>query len=336
MNVLFTGMGSHHCKRPENTSFFSILNYAISKYANVTWAAPSVSWRKEDLEKYDLIIFGFMPPTSLSANKLYGGLNVLSLMFNSPKLKLVVDSPQIWQYRNSINASIKNPSILLGNFYSRREGYEAATRNSAFVEKAVAHMMVSSWPEILYPALPWNTDEQVAKALGFVGPENLKGIYADSFLMSPEPARIGRRDVWAVENPKNAWAQVSAKGLSFPQEPTKVGRKTDDDYAKTVIESSVGLLLPPQERNNLIWWNYRLSQALNTSTPIVTYWPETRNFSQSWAMLGYQVEDMSPAQRQVLASTQRNTYLDYIPSLEESELYIRDNLIGSIQEDINA
>ena len=334
MNVLFTGMGSHHCKKPDNVSFFGVLDEAISRYANVVWSSPNVAWKKEDLEKYDLIVFGFMPPTSLSANKLYGALNVLSLMFDSPKLKLVVDSPQIWQYKNSINASIKNPSILLGNFYARREGYEAATRNKTFVEKALAHMMVSTWPEILYPAMPWNSSERVAEALSFVGPERLKGVYADSFLMDPEPARIGRSDIWAVENPKNTWAQLAAKGLSFPQQATKLGRKTDDDYAKTVIESSVGLLLPPQERNDIIWWNYRISQALNTSTPVVTYWPETRNFSQSWAMLGYQVEDMSPAQRQVLASTQRNVYLDYLPTAEEALIDIRDNLLGSIQERI--
>ena len=332
MKILFTGMGSHHCKRPENVTIFSILEDALSANAEITWSSPSVNWKRGDLENFDLIIFGFMPPTALSANKIYGALNVLSLMFDSPKLKLVVDSPQIWQYKNSINAVIKNPSILLGDFYSRREGFEAAKRNKTFVEKATAHMMVSEWPEILYPYLPWNSEEKIASILSFSSAENLTPVYLDSFLIDPEPARIGRKDIWAVESPKNSWISSISKTLSFPQENTKIGRKTNDEYAKEVIENSVGLLLPPQERNDIIWWNYRISQALNTSTPIVTYWPETRDFSSSWAMLGYQVEDMSPAQRQTLASTQRNSYMDYFPSSSEAKEQLIEQMLDSSKE----
>ena len=334
MKILFTGMGSHHCKRPENVSFMGALEDSLSDYAQIVWSSPSVNWKKEDLEKYDQIIFGFMPPTALSANKIYGALNVLGLMFDSPKLKLVVDSPQIWQYKNSINAAIKSPSILLSDFYSRREGYEGAKRNSKFLEKALAHMMVSNWPDILYPYLPWNSEEKISSILSFCSADNLKPVYLDSFLVNPEPSRIGRRDIWAVENPKNSWAIAASKGLTFPQESTKVGRKTDDEYAKEVIQSSVGLLLPPQERNDIIWWNYRISQALNTSTPIATNWAETKTFHPSWALLGYQIEDMTPAQRQSVASMQRNSYMDYFPSAAGAREQIIEYLLESAKERI--
>lgn len=327
-------MGSHHCKRPENTSFLSLLDDYLSKYAEVIWASPSMSWKKEDLEKFDQIIFGMLPPTSLSANKIYGALNVLGLMFESPKLRLFVDSPQVWQYKNSIAAVTKNPSILYSKFYSRREGFEAATRNTAIVEKAAAHMLVSEWPEIIYPSLPWNSDEKIASLLGFGDPGRVTGVSLDNFIVSPEPSRIGRKDYWAVENPKSTWLESLDKITTFPKENTKVGRKTDDTYALEIIQNSVGLILPPQERNSTTWWNYRLIQAMNTSTPTVTYWMDTQNFSQSWSVLAYQIEDMSSSQRQQLASTQRGVYLEALPSNDENEYLLRNLLIDSVKEKI--
>ncbi len=332
MKILFTGMGSHHCKKPSNVSFFGVLDSVLSQHAEVVWASPSLSWKKEDLEKYDHIIFGFLPPTSLSANKLYGALNVLGLMFDSPKLKLVVDSPQVWQYKNSIAASIKNPSILFGNFYARREGYQTALKSPSIVEKAIAHMMVTEWPTIIYPGLPWNSDEKISTCLGFGDSNRIVGVNFDSLLVDPESPRIGRKDYWAVENIKNSWIQSINKLTVFPKEPTKVGKKTDDAYALETIRNSVGLVLPPQERNMLTWWNYRMIQALNTSTPIVTNWLETQNFSDSWSLLPYQVEDMSPAQRQHLASTQRGVYLESLPSAGELTSEVEKLLLVSTLE----
>lgn len=325
-------MGSHHCKKPANTSFFSILDSVFSKYGKVTWAAPSLSWKKEDLEKYDHIIFGFLPPTSLTANKLYGALHVLGLMFDSPKLKLVVDSPQVWQYKNSINAVLKTPSILFGSFYSKREGYQTAITNPGIVEKSLAHMLVSSWPKIIYPGLPWNTDDKVSSALGFGNNLKVVGLNFDSLYVDPEIPRIGRKNYWSVENIKSSWIEQINKTTIFPKESTKYGKKTDDSYALETIKNSVGLIIPPQERNLITWWNYRIIQALNTSTPIVTRWEDTTNFSDSWSLLPYQVEDMSPAQRQQLAYTQRGVYLEALPSTEELGAEVEKLLLVSTLE----
>lgn len=332
MKILFTGMGSYHCKKPANNSFFTILDSVLSKYGEVTWASPSLSWKKEDLEKYDHIIFGFLPPTSLTANKIYGALNVLGLMFDSPKLKLVVDSPQIWQYKNSINAVLKTPSILFGSFYSKREGYQFAVKNTGVVEKALAHMLVSKWPKIIYPSLPWNSDEKISNLFGFGSNLEVVGLNFDSLYVEPEVPRIGRKDYWSVENIKNTWVEYINKTTVFPKESTKSGKKTDDEYALETIKNGIGLIIPPQERNLITWWNYRIIQALNTSTPIVTRWEDTANFSYSWSLLPYQIEDMSPAQRQQLAHTQRGVYLESLPTGDELGFEVEKLLIRSTLE----
>lgn len=334
MKVLFTGMGSHHCKRSENMSFFNLLADAVGDFAEVVWMSPSLSWSFDDLDKYDQIIFGFMPPTSLSANKLYGAFNVLAHMFDSPKLKLVIDSPQVWQYKNSIKAVSRDPNILLGTYYSKREGFDLASRNKEMIAKVSSYLAGDTWPTVLYPSLPWNSTEKVASALELPGVKNIVGINLDSRLLAVEPPNIGRKDVWAVENVKNSWLQPVSKTIAFPQAPTKLGRKTDDEYALDLIRDSVGLILPPQERNSLTWWNYRLIQALNTSTPVATYWPDTKDFSTAWAILPYQIEDMTPSERFSLAATQRETYSDSISSSQESLQLLREILIGSTEERI--
>jgi hypothetical protein len=334
MKVLITGMASSHCKRPSNTSFFTLLADAVSGIADVTWASPELSWTKKDLDAYDAILFGFIPPTSLSANKVFGAMHLLSLMFDSPKLSIVVDSAQMWQYKNSIQAVKRDPDILFGSFYSKREGYLAAKDHKESVYRTVEFFSQDRWPTTIYPWMPWITDEKVESILGFLPEGQLTGLNLDSLLIKPEPARIGRSDTWAVENPKNTWVDSIAKTLSFPLIHTKMGRKTDDAYALSIVRNSVGLLIPPQERKVGSWWNYRVVQASSTSTPISTHWQDTYKFNNSWAVLPYQVEDMSPAERQHLAKTQRDAYLNAIPKPKNAVDRLISSLLDSEKERI--
>ena len=332
MKVLITGMASSHCKRPSNTSFFTLLADAISGVADVVWASPSLSWTKKDLDEYDAILFGFIPPTSLSANKIFGAMHLLSLVFDSPKLSIVVDSAQMWQYKNSVEAVKRDPDILLGSFYSKREGYLTARDNKKSIHRAVDYIASDFWPTTLYPSLPWVSDEKVSSILGFLASDQITGLNLDSLLIKTEPARIGRSDVWSIENPKNTWVESISKTLSFPLIHTKMGRKTDDSYALDVLRNSVGLLIPPQERKVGSWWNYRAIQAMNTGTPMSTYWQDTYKFDSSWAILPYQIEDMSPADRQHLAKAQRDSYLSAIPKPVEAVDGLLSNLLDSKKE----
>lgn len=332
MKVLFTGMGSHHCKQPANVSFFSVLADQISKFAQVIWASPSVDWTSEYLEQFDHVIFGLLPPTSISANKLYGALNVLDIMFDSSRLSIVVDSPQVWQYRNSINAVSRDYNILLGSYYSKREGFDAAARKKAMLESVSAKMSSDLWPRLLYPAVPWNSEARVRDALGFALASDMVGLNFDAQSIGTGLVNFSRADVWAAENIKSSWLSYISKSIILPIQPTKLGRTSDDAHAMDVIKGSIGILIPPQERNNLTWWNYRVVQALNSSTPIVTYWQDTGNLDHSWATLAYQVEDMSPAQRQHLSAMQRVSYINGLEAFESSSDVIKNIVVNSSKE----
>ena len=310
MKVLFTGMSSSHCKPGKNQSFFKTLATAYEEFAAVTWAEPKISWTKSDLEAFDQIVFGFSPPTSMGANHLYGAINVLNFMYESPKLRLVVDSPQMWQYKNSLRAFKRDPDQIFGSFYANRKYYEEAkkpkTREAA---ESLAYKLASvEWPTSIVPSLPWHSDEDLAKKVNFITNESIVPVNLDSLILQSSTPEIGRADQWAVDNTKSSWFLTTKNTLRFPTISVKSSTKPKDSEARERINSSMGLIVAPQDRNLGTWWSYRYIQALNTTTPIATYWQESGRLSPEWSVLGYQLEDMQPYERQHTAFQQVKTY----------------------------
>lgn len=329
VKILFTGMASSHCIKPKNTSFFVALSDLVSDYAEVVWDTPKFSWTRQDLEEFDYIFFGLTPPTSLSANKLYPALRVLNGMFSSPKLVLVADGAQMWQYKNSFEAVKRDYEILLGSFYSKRADYRQAVDAPQFLSSLVDQMTTSVWPKTIYPRLPWSSKKKVAGLLSFITETSLFGFNLDASLITPELPRIGKSDYWSAENMKSSWLEKTQATLSLPVSPNKPKKSTTDEQVLENIRNSVGLILPPQERDAGIWWNYRIFQAINTATPVVTQWQDTTAFSHSWAKLGYQIEDMSTTERASIAAQQRYSYVSSIPTKAESQEQLDNFLIES-------
>ena len=126
MKVLVTGMASSHTKPSTSTSFFNTLVKGIETFASVEWATPSVTWTKEFLDSYDSVIVGLIPPTSLGANKVYGAMHVINTMYESPKLRLVIDHAQIWQFKASLASIDRDVNNLFTPFYSKRREFKIA------------------------------------------------------------------------------------------------------------------------------------------------------------------------------------------------------------------
>ena len=336
MKVLFTGMTSSHCKPSENVGFFNTLAEVVSGSALVEWSAPKLTWTKAELESYDAIFLGFVPPTALSANKIYGAMHVLGLMFDSPKLNLVVDGGQIWQYKNSIEAVKRDVSILFSSFYSKRSDY-AKARDPKFIKNIVTaaeKMSNGVWPKVIFPSLPWTTPGCAFEKLSFGSAGASLGLNLDSFLLSQDAYDHSRNPVWAVDNIKSSWYQTVAGGTALPGVSTKTSRLNEDSSALAVIKSSTGLLVAPQDRNLGSWWTYKYVQGLNSGTPIATYWQDTANFDPSWAVLPYQIEDLSDLSRRSLARDQHESYQASIMPKMELISYVRSEVLDSTEERI--
>ena len=336
MKILFTGMSSSHCKETKNVSFFSTLALAYGEVATVTWDSPKTWWTRSNLEEFDLIVFGFSPPTSPAANKLYGALHVLNLMYESPKLRLVVDSPQIWQYKNSIRSFKRDPDQVFSSFFSNRVDYSVS--KSGPVRSAIASVAEKMgslpWPKTFVPAVPWLSTADLAAKASFISPKAIIPISIDSFLLQDPTSSPLRSNTWAVENLNSSWWKTVNLTTRYSGIATVSGSKDKDAQAMEVIKSSLALVVPPQDRKMGTWWSYRVLQALNSGTPVVTYWQDTSDFDSSWAYLAYQIEDADPFERQKIASDQLAAYRKSIPSKEETLNTLKSIVIDLSKERI--
>jgi hypothetical protein len=326
MKVLFTGMASSHCHPRDNVSFFGTLAKAVGEFAEVVWDTPKVSWTKGYLKQFDFVFLGFIPPTAMSANKIYGAMHVLGLMFDSPRLRLVADSQQIWQYKNSINHIKKDASRLFDSFYSKRAEYSRAKEPLHYsqIELAAQKLDSSVWPITYYPAMPWTEPAVAARSLGFSLEKRLIGLNLDSMLINPEPHDMSdKNQFWSVVPSDGKWLKKVDPFIVHPLVQTVV----HDETSLKTIKDSLGLLVPPQDRNLGTWWNYRYIQALNSNTPIVTDWTTIRNFDSSWSYLAYQIEEMSPSERLVVAKNQLESYRSSIKSRNQAIDSLRESIL---------
>lgn len=322
-------MSSSHCKPGKNQSFFKTLATAYEEFAAVIWAEPKISWTKSDLEAFDQIVFGFSPPTSMGANHLYGAINVLNLMYESPKLRLVVDSPQMWQYKNSLRAFKRDPDQVFGSFYEKRKNYLEAnkTKTKEDAESLSYKLANTPWPKTYVPQLAWNSTSDLVKKVSFVTPESIIPLNLDSMLIEKNQPEIGRAQRWAVDNTKSSWFLMTKNTLRFPAMSTKNSVKPKDTEALERINSCMGLIVVPQDRNLGTWWSYRYIQGLNTTTPIATYWQESGKISDEWGLLAYQIEDMQPYERQHVAFQQSKQYKALIPDKESAVTKLRSLVV---------
>jgi hypothetical protein len=330
MKILFTGMASSHCAPKDNVSFFGTLAKAVGEFAEVVWAAPKVSWTKSQLEEFDFIFLGFIPPTALSANKIYGAMHVLGLMFDSPKLRLVVDGQQIWQYKNSIEHVKRDISNLFDAFYSKRAEYSFAkdSKNSAQIKLAARHFSESVWPITYYPSLPWTRHSAAVKALGFSSSERFIGLNLDSLLLDPEPYDTSDKALfWSLVPQGGSWIKRVNPLIKYPLTSIKTSRVMLDSDVFRVVKDSLGLIVPPQDRGMGTWWSYRYIQALNSNTPVITDWVDTKNFHSSWAHLAYQIEDMSESEKTLVARDQLESYRSAIKTKNQAISSLRESIL---------
>jgi hypothetical protein len=330
MKILFTGMASSHSKPSSNVNFFKLFASSLEGKADIEWAVPSLTWDKDYLDQYDLIFVGIVPPTSPSANKLYGAMHVINIMFDSPKLNLIVDHPQLWQFKSGFNSIYKNISGVFTPFYSKRKEFSLAKESvhSASISTAAEKLLTLKWPRTIYPKLPWQNDLDILLSLGANPDTEIVGINLDSNLLVDKPEITYDRSGWAVDAPNTKWSKKIISLLSSSVSSTKLSNKSNDYDANLIIKSSIGLLFSPQDRNSGTWWSYRHVQAMNALVPVVSDWRETSRIGESWNVLGSSLEELSSIGQLELAANQRQAYILSIPSKLEL-VEILDSLINN-------
>jgi len=331
MKVLVTGMASSHTKPSTNTSFFGTLVKAVETFATVEWATPSVTWTKEFLEQYDSVVVGIVPPTSLGANKVYGAMHVINELYDSPKLTLVVDNPQLWQFKASLSSVARDVSTIFTDFYSKRREYKIASNPeiSSGIQKAADKLLNLPWPKTIYPELPWKTASEISKFISTEGSDKLVGVNLDSMLIDEPIEAKSPAPIWVADSPSSVWTKKIEKLLSLPTIPVKSAARDTDDQVFDRISSSFGLLVAPQERGVGTWWSYRYIQALNANVPVVSDWRDTGALSNNWYVLGSTLEESTPEERLAVARAQREDYIKSIPTKSEALSLVKSLIVNN-------
>lgn len=314
-----TASQASYSANTKNISFaFAIYKCLTDAGHTVVWKDPEISTTSVDLEEYDSVLVGISPITSLSANRVYGALNTIDLLWKSPKLKFFIDAPNTVQIASSLKSIDSNPLSLLKDFYSYRKGYSAVVSDVAVasrISNAVTRLTKEEWPTTIYPALPWKQIGQIGLKILPNATKNLVGLNLDSYLLTDPPAYFDKREKWVVDNHLNKDMVKLIDTLSFPTSPMKWNKGWTDSQVLDQISRSSGVIISPCKSDGS-WWSYRYVQALNSLTPIYTSWSETSPLGASWGHLAPYIEDLGDNERLRLAIDQRESYVQNIPTKE--------------------
>jgi hypothetical protein len=303
-----------------NLSFFGNLELALKDSfpdATIVWSQPSVLWEKNDLEQYDRVFVGVVPPTAISANHIYGALKVISLLKGSSKLVTVLDHHELWQYKTAFASIAKNADYLSSDFYVKRKEYDKASKFLGLLSGTADYLLNEDWGNVIYPSLPWRDATDVVDS-SRLRISTLTGLNLDQYSAAKYENLDSdyRNNLWALSM-NNSWAKSAVKSQKYSSVLMKTSKKSDDICVFELISRSIGSLIPPNDRNSGTWWSHRYVQSLLAGTPVATEWRESSVLGDAWGLLPYQIEDMSPIARLELAVEQKNLYLESIGTKED-------------------
>lgn len=321
--IFITGMTASQTSEKlhqRTKTFAGMLKDTLSSFGHeVVFGNPSVSMTLNEVNQYDAVLVGVAPIGSMAANKVYGALSIIENAESLGKLTLYVDSPSTSLIAPNLRSVISSPESLTKKFFSSRKEYNLVSSSkhiSSALLSTVERLEKEDWCTTIYPKLPWKKEELVKLAPN--AKKNLFGVSLDQFYLSHAPLSQGSRDEkWALEH-HNRWASKVVKTLSLPVSLMKSTKTTNDLVAERYISSSIGVILPPDDRDGT-WWNYRYIQALNSGTPIFTEWQESQTIGSAWSVLPSNVDTMSPKNRELLATAQWESYNNNLESKEQSK-----------------
>lgn len=311
-------------------SFSSAVNSALLAAGHtVTWADPDIQITEAELDSYDSVIVGISPITSLSANRIYGALNIIGLLWGSEKLNLLIDAPNVSQISTTLRHVRNNPETLTKEFFSNKKGYASVVSDNQLklnILKSIDLLLDQDWPTTIIPVLPWKqTYSDRELNLPELAKKSIVYLNLDSYLLEDPKESIERTSKWCSDQPDSSWTKRVAKTIELPVSPVKINKGATDSDILDQMSRSIGILLSPY-RNEGTWWSYKYVQSINTQTPVATLWEESGSLGSEWNILAATLESMSEEKRVLVATAQRESYIAKIPTKNQSKTMLEKAL----------
>lgn len=322
--VLITGMSSHQYSQrtAERTESFS---YLLSKClsdggCDVDMCAPLVSWDTKFFSNYDAVMVGVSPPMSVASNGAYGALAAVSKLNESHRVTLFSDLPEMWKIFSNIRSLEKSPSQMFKEFYKKRIGYSDALSSkdtSSHVENGLSVLAGTQGQKIVVPMLPWNSTEDVT-GIPDTTKSSLVSLNLDYqvFKSLLSPSHHKRNLTWIVDG-KSKWVRNSAQSLTYQTIDMRDVRPRTSKNTVETIRASYALLIGPHD-DGLTWWSPRYAQSLAVGTAVATDWKNSASLGRSWSRLPCDIENLSDREYADLLNEQRSSYIDSIPTEQQS------------------
>ena len=302
-----------------NLQFAGVLHKVLTGLGHeVTWADPDLSYNKESLSSFDSVLVGISPISSLGANRVYGALNLINLLWGSDKLTLFVDAPSTYQIVASLKSADSNPTSLLKEFYSYRKGYKDVLSDislSSNISSAVVKLTHEQWPTTIYPKLPWKSNNEVRATSPHNMYSNFIGLNFDEILLSDSAELIDNRTKWVVDSYSHKETKKLVETLSFPTSLMKWNKGVTDAQVLDQLSRSLGAIVSTH-RGDGSWWSYRYVQSFNAKTPVYTDWKETSALGDAWNFLASAIENLNASERNALSEKQKEAYFNALNSFK--------------------
>lgn len=328
-HILITGMTAAQASARANVRFTTFAGQIAAELYTaghlVVWQDPSVHTTLDDLKHYDTVLVGLSPITGLPANRAYGALSLIGLLFDDPRLRFFIDAPNPRQITHSLNAILATPANLNKAFYSYRQEYVAACEPTTRLRiyTAIRRMATESWPLTAIPVLPWHRTD-TAGGLPRGADTQIVGLNLDARELERQgPSAEHGVTSWVTDSPRSPWVLALEPLLEHAITPLKAYKFSDTVTTDRVMAMSIGVILPPGGGKRT-WWSGRYAQAMRIGVPVVTEWQESQYLGGSWAYLVSQIEAMSDARRFALAEEQKASYLASIGTGDQQ----RDKLLA--------
>lgn len=322
MRVLITGSTSSQSSQKtfsRTPTFAGLLAENLSKSgAEVEFSRPYLEWDKDFLKRFDAVLVGIAPLTSVAANNLYPALSTASKAEKLKKLSLFVDAPEPQKIHASLASFEKGNVDLFKVFYENRREYERVSEDPRLmreIEVFCQRMFLSEWPLTLYPWTPWVPLGQVEKHLPKISAGGLLGVSIDSYLLDEEKSVRSQRgegaNYWCYDNNKTKWFRGVERSLRYEAFSMKENQFSGREVVSQRISGGLGSLMTTY-RSNELWWSPILSTSLNLGVPVVSDWRVTNSAGLDWNHLPSTVEEMSSSERFSLATAQRESYIQML------------------------
>lgn len=326
MKVLVTGASAQHYSNAVSQRALTysgmLADAARELKCDVVQAEPDAAWTHDDLSGYDKVFVGITTPTSVSANCVYGALNLVSLLKDDPRLTLLIDAPEPGKIFAGLRSVEREPKQLFKPFYSRRNGYRLVAENSNArdrVLQAALCLLHEPWPKTLWPTLPWHAEAAGVAGVRETVKPSLVGLSFDAMharYPGADALKKERAREWGIDIPSTRWAKSVFRTLGLPHSAIKNKKYATDLELDERLASLHGVLLTVHD-DKRPWWSPLFIKSMRAGTPVVTEWKYSGAIGDAWSVLAASVEHMSKFDAYELSVRQLRQYLDKIQTKEE-------------------